>query len=328
MKSLKKFAVIAARGVSSTYALQLGQAKLNEFSNLSSCTDRSERIDSFRMRVNSGSASIKNITLVFGNNKTKQIDFYDQFMSAGDVERIQLERRRCIKSVIITGQATDRNFNVMFRTLPRNNVIVTPDYVDNIIRPGDEVVETNGTWSVQTVNYITEDGKYMLSNGSLYHENQVQKLLPSHNGFSVNEEVLETNGTWSLQRVTRLTASGKFLLANGSWYDQSQIVKLVNQHRGVSLNQEVLETNGTWSVQRVTKISQTGKFLLGNGSWYDQSQIVRLVSSYEGIRIGDTVLETNGTHSTQRVVKISENGKFLLGNGSWYDRSQVQRIYQ
>lgn len=320
MLNLKKLAV-AATLLSTTYAfaapVSLGTVSMNSMSTIDQC-----EIKNFRLRVESGSGYLKNVTFILGDNKTKQVDLYDRYMEDGEAQRFEFSRKRCLKAIILTGEDLSGNFNARL-IARRKNQPAQP----TVIRPGDRVVENVGQKSIRNVQFITEGGIYKLSDGYEYRRSQIEKVVSSFNGLTTGQTVIENVGQRSQRTISILTDAGSIKLSDGYWYTKDQILTLLNSANRISVGETVVETVGQYSFRTISIITSDNQYKLSDGYWYSADQLQKLVQRKDGIRVGERVLETVGSHSQRNVTHITESGEFKLSDGYWYKRSNLQKIY-
>jgi hypothetical protein len=141
------------------------------------------------------------------------------------------------------------------------------------VYPGAQVLEKRGSYSVQRVLAVAQDGRALLENGLWYDSYELSALTNQLGTLVVGAEALETRGSLSIQTITALALDGTILLSNGVYYADHEVQALVYSNGRFQVGQNVLETRGSVSIQRIEKISEEGKYLLSNGVFYDEYEI-------------------------------------------------------
>jgi len=141
------------------------------------------------------------------------------------------------------------------------------------VYPGAQVLEKRGSYSVQRVLAVAQDGRALLENGLWYDSYELSALTNQLGSLVVGAEALETRGSLSIQTVSALALDGTILLSNGVYYSDYEVQALVYSNGRFQVGQNVLETRGSVSIQRIEKISEEGKYLLSNGVFYDEYEI-------------------------------------------------------
>ena len=226
--------------------------------------------------------------------------------------------------------AADSNFLLSNGTWYNSSYIRTLLGRANGISIGDTVVEAyDSSRSILTVRQISNDGTYLLSNGTWYALSFLRTLRSVDNGYSIGQRVVETyDSSRSILTVQVITSDHLVLLSNGTWYAMNYLQPLLSRLNGISIGDAVVETyDSNRSTLTVQAISKDGDYLLSNGIWYNAQYIRTLLAAWNGISVGDEVLETyDSSPQRHRVVEIASDGIYLLDNGIWYSTSYVQRL--
>lgn len=141
------------------------------------------------------------------------------------------------------------------------------------VYPGAQVLEKRGSYSIQRVLAVAQDGRALLENGIWYDSYELSALTSQLGTLVVGAEALETRGSLSIQTISALALDGTILLSNGVYYADHEVQALVYSNGRFQVGQNVLETRGSVSIQRIEKISEEGKYLLSNGIFYDEYEL-------------------------------------------------------